>query len=467
MKKVLIIADGILAKHFLERVVSVASDNNEYTIVYYRKKTLHNIIFPENFKIHSFDPTSFEKMTSIINKDYYQVMIAVSKKVDAVGSYKVIRQFEKKIPIYLVDKWGLEFDDKYLKIVNSRKITAFRLADFVPNTPIFAQNIGLVTGEVMDVQVPVGSSYVYRHLGSIEQKKWNIAALYRNNTLLLPKPNIMIQPNDNLLIVGAPDVLQDVYKSIKRELGQFPQPFGSNIYCFIDMNNMGAKRIEALLANTLMLHERLNSKKLYIKVVNPTYSHAFNYIKNLSSNDIDITVDYYNPLSDNIYLDDVNHLNIGLCVVDKLFFKANIKMLFNSQAPILKIGGSKFQDIKNGIVFGGNADDVEKHSSVIFDLSSQLDLKVQFYDFDPEIENQELAEHFENIAKLYGKQIDIIKNSDQNPIFKLKKEENILQFVPFYESFMKSKIASILSEDLNRVYFLLDNKCQLFLPILE
>ncbi|MDR2789906.1 MAG: potassium transporter TrkA [Campylobacteraceae bacterium] len=467
MKKVLIIADGILAKYFLERVISVASDSNEYAVVCYKKKTIKDITFPETFKIHSFDPTSLEKMATVMNRDYYQVIIAVSKKIDAEGSYKTIRQFDKKTPIYLVDKWDLAFEDKYLKLVNTRKIAAFRLTDFVPNTPIFAQNIGLSAGEVMDIQVPVGSSYVYRHLGNIEQKKWHIAALYRNSTLFLPKPNLMIQPNDNLLIVGAPDVLQDVYKSIKQELGQFPQPFGSNIYCLIDMKNMNDERAEALLANALNLHEKLNSKKLYVKIINPTYSFLFNNMKNLASDDIDISADYYNFSPESIYISDVNRLNIGLCIVDKPFFKANIKMLFNAQTPIFKIGGIAFENVTNGIVFSGNTDDIEKHSSVIFDLSAQLDLKVQFYDFDPEIGNQELAEHFENIAKLYEKQIEIIKSHDKNPIFNLQKEDNILQFVPFYESFMKSKIASMFSEDLNRVYFMLNDKYQLFLPILE
>ncbi|MDR1975804.1 MAG: potassium transporter TrkA [Campylobacteraceae bacterium] len=467
MKKVLIIADGILAKHFLERVVSVSSDSNEYTIVHYKKRTLEGISFPENFKIHTFDPTSLEKMTGVMKRGYFQVMIAVRKKADALGSYKIVRQFDKKVPIYIVDRWGLELENKYLTMIDSREVVAFRLADFVPNTPIYAQNIGLSVGEVMDVQVPVGSSYVYRHIGGIEQKKWRVAALYRSNELLLPTPGLMIEPNDNLLIVGDPDVLQDVYKSIKRELGQFPQPFGANIYSLIDMKNMDEERMKALLLCAFALHEKLNSKKLHIKVINPTYSVAFNKIKNLAADDIDITVDYHNTLHEDVYKSDMHRLNIGLCVVDKQFFKANMKMLFNAEIPIFKIGNEGFENIKRGIVFGGNTDDIEKHSSIIFDLSAQLELKVQFYDFDPDSENPELAEHFENIAKLYEKEIQIIKSGEKNPLFGLKQDDDILQFVPFYSSFLKSKIVSMFSEDLNRVYFLLNDKYQLFLPVLE
>ncbi|MDR3345822.1 MAG: potassium transporter TrkA [Campylobacteraceae bacterium] len=467
MKKILIIADGILAKHFLERVVSVSNDSNEYTIVHYKNKTLPDIVFSENFKIHSFDPTSLEKMMPVMKEDFYQVMIALKKKVDAEGAYKNVRQFNKKIPIYLIDRWGFDFDDKYLTIIESREVVALRFADFLPNTPVIAQNVGLAMGEVMDVQVPVGSSYVYRHIGGIEQKKWHIAAVYRNNMLLLPKPTLMIQPNDSLLIVGAPEILQNVYKSIKQELGQFPLPFGSNIYCFVDMKVMSEGRINRLILTAKSLHERLNSKKLYIKVINPTYSQIFTDIKTFSSDDIDVTIDFYGGASDTIYKKDVERLNIGLCVTDKQFFKSNMKMLFDCQTPIFKNGSAKFEKIKRGVILGGSIDDAEKNSSAVFDISTQLGLQVQLYDFDPDKERSAIIEHFENIAKLYEKKIDIAKISEKNPILEFRKSNDILQFIPFYSSFFKSKIFSLLSEDLNQVHFLLEDKYQLFLPILE
>ncbi|MDR1461006.1 MAG: potassium transporter TrkA [Campylobacteraceae bacterium] len=469
MKKILIIADGILAKYFLERAISLSNDNNDYTIVYYRKKTLPDFAFPENFEIHSFDPTSFEKMTPIMSKDYYQVMIAVSKKLDAVGSYKNIRQFDKKVPIYLMDRWGFELEDKYLTLIESREIIAYRFADFLPNTPVTAQNVGLAIGEIMDVQVPVGSSYVYRHIGGIEQTKWRIAAVYRNNTLLLPKPNLMIQPNDSLLIVGAPDILQNVYKSIKKELGQFPLPFGSNIYCLVDMKNMNSFRIEKLLDDALYLHAKLNSKKLYLKVINPTYSSIFSKIKELNSDDIDMHVDYYNTSHEYMYKKDVYSLNVGLCVVDKQFFNSNIKALFECETPIFKIGQIPLSKLKKGVVLGGNIDNAEKNSSVMFDISAQLNLKMQFYDFDPDNfeEKTALIEHFENIAKLYEKKIEVVKSNEKNPILEFKKATDILQFIPFYEAFAKSRVLSLFSTDLNRVHFILEDKCQLFLPILE
>ena len=107
--------------------------------------------------------------------------------------------------------------DKHLDIVDIRDIAASRLMDYLPDLPVLADNIGLSEGEIMEVKVPIGSSYMYRHISSVAQKKWRIALIYRGSEIILPKPNIMIQPSDILLIVGDPNVLQNVYRSIKRE----------------------------------------------------------------------------------------------------------------------------------------------------------------------------------------------------------------------------------------------------------
>ncbi|MDR1554878.1 MAG: hypothetical protein LBS39_02500, partial [Campylobacteraceae bacterium] len=185
--------------------------------------------------------------------------------------------------------------------------------------------------------------------------------------------------------------------------------------------------------------------------------------------DIDINIDYYSSSHEYVYQKDVYSLNIGLCIVDRLFFNSNIKTLFEYKTPIFKSGQIPFSKVKRGVVLGGNIDDAEKNSSVMFDFSAQLSLKMQFYDFDPDNfdEKTALIEHFENIAKLYEKKIEIIKRSEKNPVLEFRKANDILQFIPFYEEFAKSRVLSLFSTDLNRVHFILENKYQLFLPVLE
>ena len=67
MKKILIIADGILAKQFLEKVMETEAGENSYTIVTYKEETLPKKR-PENFKFFEFDPTSYEKQMGLTDR---------------------------------------------------------------------------------------------------------------------------------------------------------------------------------------------------------------------------------------------------------------------------------------------------------------------------------------------------------------------------------------------------------------
>jgi uncharacterized protein len=467
MKKILIIADGILAKQFLERVMETEAGENSYTVVTYKEETLPKKR-PENFKFFEFDPTSFEKLSIILNEQFFQIMLMLSNELDVMATYHNIRKVDAKVRIVLMDRWNLDIDDKRLLMVNSRDILASRFTDHLPNTPIIAQNIGLGIGEIMEVSVPIGSSYAYRHLASIEQDKWRIAAVYRTNSLLLPRPTLMLLPNDLLVIIGDPKVLQSVFRSVKRELGQFPSPFGSSIYCLIDMLRLSERDIDELLNDALLLHSKLNSKKLHVKVINPTYSKAFEKIKSYHNHHINVMIDYFETNPKKVMRDDAENFDIGLIVVRNTFFQTHRQTLFNTKLPIFKMGKKGFGSLGEAIVLSNDAEEIEKESSVIFDVAKQLSLDIKLYTYDPDakIDKNNVIEHFESLSKLFGRDIDIIQ-SDKNPLIKLKNKDNILQFLPFNRKIVESNIFSIFSTDLDKLHFKLANNYQLFIPVNE
>lgn len=465
MKKILILADGILAKYFLERVINLQDGENNYSVVYYQKKSVPEHL-PENFKSYNFDPTSFKKLSMIFDKDFFQVMIVVTKKIDAVEAYKNIRKIDSKMQIVMVDRWGIKYDDKRLYLLDSREVLASRFADYLPDMPVVAQNVGLGQGEIMEVRIPTGSSYSYRHLGSIEQSRWKIAAIYRANILILPRDSLMIQPNDVLLIIGNPNVLKSVFKSAKKEIGQFPSPFGQIIYCLIDMLRMKEKDIEIILNDAMLLHSKINSRRLYIKVINPTYSKQFEKIKSYEGKHISVNIDYYENSLKRTLRKDAKNLDIGLIIVRHDFFVKNIQDLFEIRKPIFKIGIWGFSELREAVILSNNSKDIEKESSAIFDFSSQLDLKIKLYNFRPEevSTDEELSEHFNNLSKIFNKEIEII-DSKKNPLLVLRSKNDILQFVPFSEKVTTPSIFSIFSTDMEKLYFKLAANYQVFIPV--
>ena len=465
MKKILIIADGILAKHFLERVMDSSSSDNCYDIVTYREKTMPSKKL-DNFTFYNFDPTSYEKLSPMLGRDYYQIMIVVAMKIDAVGAYNIIRSINGEVQIVLLDRWNLEIDDHRLEILDSRDVLSSRFVDFLPNMPVIAQNVGLGTGEIMEIRVPIGSSYVYRHLASIVQKKWRISGVYRANSLILPRPTLMIQPNDVLLVVGDPIVLQSVYRSIKKELGQFPAPFGSSIYCLIDMLHMSSSGIDKLINDVLLLHSNISSTNLHVKIINPTYSSTFEKLKSYQNRHINIEIEYRNRDINSIMQSDINEKDIGLVVVSNDFFAEHIALLHSFKLPIFKTGLYGFSSLKDGVVLSNNFEDIEKESAVIFDISAQLDLNVRLYNFNPDntSERNSLAEHFDNLSKLFNQKVEII-DTKRNPLLKLRDKDDFLQFVPFNDKIASSSIFSVFSTDMERLHFKLSHSYQLFIPV--
>lgn len=470
MKKILIIADGILAKQFLEKIMSLKGSENLYTVLAYRDKTLPKGIY-DRYDVSFFDPTSFSKLSNLLGHgNFYQIMIAMSKKGDVVSTYKNIRRLDKDVAVSLIDRWGLkEYKDANLSTLQSKDIIVARFADFLPDRPVIARNVGLGKGEIMEVNVPIGSSYLYRHLASIEQKQWRIVAIYRERKLILARPTLMIRPSDTLLLMGEPNILSNVYKSIKQESGQFPHPFGNNMYLLIDMATMSDEEIDALLNDAMLLHSNINNKKLYIKIANPTYSKSFEKIKKIGTSYIIISVEYHSIDTDKILQNDIAKLDIGLIIVNNSFFKAYKQILYKQKLPIFKIGLYGFLAVQRGVVLATNSKDIEKESSVILDFCSQLDLEISIYNFDPSNtdETKDLLNHFEYLSKLFEKEIDIVQSDAKNPLLSLKSKQNFIQFVPFSKKIVQKQLFDIFSTDMDKLSYKLENNYQLFIPAEE
>ena len=117
-------------------------------------------------------------------------MIMLKDGFDTVSVYNNLRQISKKTEILMLDLWGLGGleDDSRLTVLDARAVLTARLMDFLPDIPVVADNLGLGKGEIMEVKVPVGSLFMYRHISSITQKKWRIAMIYRGSNFMIAKP---------------------------------------------------------------------------------------------------------------------------------------------------------------------------------------------------------------------------------------------------------------------------------------
>ncbi len=466
MKKVLVISDGDVGTHFIQRISETYTSENVYYIVQTKAEKFADVN-PARFKFYEFDPTSLYKLANLLKMEFIQVFIAMDSYIEIENTIKNIRAIKKQLRIIVLNKGTLKIEDTNVVLINTNELIASRLLDYLPNVPVIAQNIGIGEGEIMEVLVPFGSSFIYRHIGAIEQKNWRIVAIYRNRKLIMPSQRSMIQPNDLLVLVGEPAVLKSVYRSIKRELGQFPEPFGTNLLLYIDMNIVNHETMRASLRRAVYIHKKFKHD-LIIKVVNPSNIEILQYIKEFRSSNIKIEIDYDSLNIKENFFSDIKKYHIGLLIVSKEMFADNYvrNVMYEAHVPLLKLSDKDFSTLKDAALILSNNRDLEKISSTVFDISEQMNLNIEIYNYmnEHQDEKEQVLEHYSNLATIFSKSIKEHEVSE-NPLNILREKENFIQLLPFTKKLIKRRIYSLLSTDSEKLYHKLDAYHQIFIPV--
>lgn len=464
MNKVLILAQGKEAKSFISKVIDNYLNVAVFDVIYKHESDIEGLVKAEGVRFYKINFSDFAELSYFMKKEYNKIFIIVRNRFHAIKTLQKVRKFTKNASIEFVKFWDIKLEPlTNVEIFDVTEVTTNRLSDLLPNVPLYARDIGLGEGEILEVQVPFSSNFVYRNVFQMEQKNWKIAAIYRHDSLIIPNKFTIIQPNDRLIIFGEPHILKDLFNSIKKESGLFPAPYGNNIYIIIDMLQMNQVMISKLLRTAINLYKKTKIKKVIIKVINPTVEHKLEKLQRFEN--IDILIDYFKSDVEKIIKEDIYNYSIGVLVVTTKFFQKHIRFLYELKRPILKLGKESLRKCsKAGVLLSAHSN-LEKISPVIFDLSAQLKLKIKFLNNDPEANDKEdVIEHFEHLLKIYYYKNAEFVTSQNNPVKEIKKMENICFFMPFNKKIITGKTKAMFQPNVDTIYHFLDEYNQLFIP---
>ncbi|SFV57945.1 TrkA domain protein [hydrothermal vent metagenome] len=417
------------------------------------------------------DPTSYLRLKQVMSdKEFRVVFIVMDDKTESLYTLKNIRMIDSKILVVFVNNGEEEIllEDENVTILDTNEIVAGNLYEKLPNVPLIAKNIGLGRGEIMEVLVPVGSSFAFRHVGAISHRKWRVVAIYRNEKQILPNPATMILPNDRLIVMGNPIVLEGVYKKINERQGVFPEPFGRNIYLILDSE---AKKEDILLQvnEAVFLSNQLSKTKLYIRLICINNFELIQELRIFENEHVSLLLSYNDEkiLQDIDY--DISQLDIGLFLLNnRLFFKKNYKeYLYDLTRPIYLFGEKSLYNIKEAVILMGDEGEMESLSSSVFDFSENLGLSLSLCDYNPEgdfEDNRNIIEHYESLSRLYNFRITI-EQKRVNPIRELLKHENILHIAPFSKNIRDTSFISYLSTEMSHYFLSIKKHPQLLIPV--
>ena len=474
MKKILIILDGIVAKKLMQRIIEANTGDNSYDVIYMSDLILP-VQKPSNFTFYKFDPTSKSKLAMVLDKNIHtEVLIALNSKDEMLNVIKNIREHTKNLQMTVLDYWGMKINDPLVNIYRGIEVLANGMVEKLPNVPVLAQNIGLKQGEIMEIRIPFGSSYAYRYIGSIEQKEWRIFGLYRNQKMITIKPSLVLKPNDVILVIGKPDVLMQVYNVIGKTQGQFPMPFGSNIYLYLDLYLQNDESVKKAIDEAKYLNQKLKNNLLIVRITRPTTVQIMDFIKEELKHfpSIVLIIDYANKGFNRIIKEDFRKNNIGMIMLTPEMFKdkEDIQSILDLKIPIFKFGKENLKAVKRTVIILNDTNSYEQISPIVFDISSQLKIKTKIFVLDPVGDKEgktSLIDHSENLAKIFNETIEVVTSS-QNPIRELKKQKDMLQLLPLKENMFKKKfLFRFLYTNSDFIAFNLNKYNQLLIPIVE
>ena len=464
MNKILIFAGAKESKLLIKKIIDYYLNLGEFHIIYENEETIIKEK-KENLFFYKIDFLAYDLYKNFLFKDFNKIIIFIKHKQKAKFVLEKVKFV--KSPVLFVNFW-YDFKEipqkNNIEILDIPEIITNKIIDFLPGVPLFARDIGLGIGEIMEVEVPIFSPFVYKSPSYIEDRYHvKVAAIYRQNELKEITKNTIILPNDKILLIGKPQILKELYNQIRKNVGSFPQPYGQNIYLLLDMKNMEKKEISALLKNALFLYRKLKHKKLIISIINPTLN--IKLYKLYKFPNIDINTDYYITNYKEKLIKDNNELNLGLIITNNYFFEKYPKTFYEIKKPIFKKGEKSLKKCENLTVIL-HEKSIKKIASTIFDLSYQLKIKLRFLNADPENSNTEIVEYLKHLAKLFNFNNVEFTATKENPILKLSKEKNIC-LIEAFEKPPISKIKQIFFPKIEYSYILLKKFNQFLIPIIK
>lgn len=438
MKDILIIAEGEIAKHFILWLNKKKVVGNHYDIIS-TSINPNDIKLNKNIVFSKVDATSESKIQKILGqKKYSHIFIIVENFDDMEYILQNINKIDNKIRIILANHWENEKTIKHsnnITLININDLISSHLYDKLPNVPLVANNIGLREGEIMEIHIPFGSSYAYRHIGSILQQKWKIAALYRNGKMIMPNSATMIMPNDTILAIGKPSVLEGIYRIVNKRRGLFPEPFGKNIYLLLDLR-FDKKNALNYIKQAITVSKIIdNNSKLFVNVIYPSNLNITEKIKNIASDEIKVDIIFdLTGIEDTIEYN-ITKYDIGLimCSNQTFYSKHRRSMFYNFKKIVYILGQTQIEHIKNVSIIMNDEEAMESISTIAFDFCETFKLPLKLCDFDPngDFEDRKMTiEHYETIANLFNVNF-LVEQDIANPYREQLQMKNTLNISAF------------------------------------
>lgn len=136
----------------------------------------------------------------------------------------------EELVVLLDDSAGIDaIDLSHREVVQRFKATALIVLNRLTGVESRGIAVGLGEGEIREVTVHEGSAAAGRALVEIQPSHWLVAAVYRDDKLIVPTGETKLATGDRVILVGEPEVIEKVGRFVRGGEPVFPTQYGPRI----------------------------------------------------------------------------------------------------------------------------------------------------------------------------------------------------------------------------------------------
>jgi len=121
------------------------------------------------------------------------------------------------------------FAELGVSALSAPTVAAAALAAQAAEKSPIATCVGLRDGELLLTEILPHSSVVGKSLAALSPARWLVAAIYRDDRLVVPHGDTTFQEGDRVLLVGDHQILPIIARYLKTGHSEFPMQFGTSV----------------------------------------------------------------------------------------------------------------------------------------------------------------------------------------------------------------------------------------------
>lgn len=227
--KVLICGAGRVSRHLLRRL----GESWHVTLIDKSEEKLNDVIleFQNVQKVIAADASSPVTLddAGVVNFDYVLALTENDKVNLAICDYAGSQGVSHLLALANDQENQVKFQEIGARTVLGSTMLAKSIYHYLQDPRVNLMSLNLGQAEIMEMDASDHFQVVGKKAASLVGEDWRLVALFRQNEMLFPEPETVIEAGDRLVIVGEPDTFEALCTYLECGVPHFPLGYGPDL----------------------------------------------------------------------------------------------------------------------------------------------------------------------------------------------------------------------------------------------